>query len=70
MKAVDPVCGMQVTMRESTVRSEFRGQTYYFCTVACRKAFDVHPERYVTGGFSRSGSDGFRLRVRDRGIHG
>lgn len=48
MKAVDPVCGMQLKMQKSTLQSEFRGQTYFFCTAACRKAFDVHPEKYVS----------------------
>lgn len=57
MKASDPVCGMQVSIDKSTLRSEHRGQTYYFCTAACRNAFDVHPERYVNQnqGFSGSG---------------
>lgn len=56
MKVVDPVCGMQVYMKKTALRSEYRGQTYYFCTASCRQAFDVHPEKYIIQGFSHSGS--------------
>ncbi len=54
MKAIDPVCGMRVKIEKRAMQSEHRGQTYYFCTAACRNAFDVHPERYVDQGFSES----------------
>ncbi|HSG16262.1 MAG TPA: YHS domain-containing protein [Anaerolineae bacterium] len=56
MKAVDPICGMQVEMQRTALTSEYRGQTYYFCTTACRKAFDVHPEKYVIRGFAHLGT--------------
>jgi Cu+-exporting ATPase len=59
MKAVDPVCGMQVQIQNNVLRSAYQGQTYYFCTVACRKAFDVHPEKYVIAGFSHSDDGGY-----------
>jgi hypothetical protein len=29
MKAVDPICGMQVEMQRTALTSEYRGQTYY-----------------------------------------
>ncbi|MBM4425577.1 MAG: YHS domain-containing protein [Chloroflexi bacterium] len=27
--------------------SEYKGQTYYFCSLGCKKAFDKEPEKYV-----------------------
>lgn len=59
MKAIDPVCGMQVKMQKTSLQSEYRGQTYYFCTVACRKAFDMHPEMYIVQGFSHLGNGSY-----------
>lgn len=58
MKTVDPVCGMQVNIQKMTLKSEYQGQTYYFCTIACREAFDVHPEKYVVQGLAHLGIRG------------
>lgn len=46
---VDPVCGMTVDPRTTELRSEYRGQLYYFCGAGCKKSFDAGPERYVHG---------------------
>jgi len=27
--------------------SEYNGQTYYFCSLGCKKAFDKEPEKYL-----------------------
>jgi Cu+-exporting ATPase len=27
--------------------SEHNGQTYYFCSLGCKKAFDKDPEKYL-----------------------
>jgi Cu+-exporting ATPase len=59
MYAVDPVCGMQVKIQKTALRSEYRGQTYYFCTISCRNAFDAHQEKYILQGFSHSGNGGY-----------
>lgn len=58
MKSIDPVCGMQVNIQKMALKSEYQGQTYYFCTIACRKAFDAHPEKYVSRGFAHLGIRG------------
>ncbi len=39
-KPKDPVCGMEVDVTETTIRSEHKGQTYYFCSDGCRKRFE------------------------------
>lgn len=44
----DPVCGMEVTYETAQARSEYNGQTYYFCSLGCKEDFDREPERYVT----------------------
>lgn len=49
-KVVDPVCGMEVDPETAPAKAEYKGQTYYFCAAACKKAFEKDPERYLTGG--------------------
>jgi YHS domain-containing protein len=43
----DPVCGMDVDPKTAAGQSEYLGQTYYFCSLGCQKAFDKEPEKYV-----------------------
>jgi len=45
--AKDPVCGMDVDPKTAAGKSEYQGQTYYFCSPGCKKAFDKEPARYV-----------------------
>lgn len=44
----DPVCGMQLTEASAVARAEYKGKTYYFCSPACKKMFDQHPEKYAS----------------------
>lgn len=43
----DPVCGMEVTRDTAEARSNYEGQTYYFCSLDCKETFDKNPEKYV-----------------------
>jgi len=43
----DPVCGMMVDPKKAAAKSEYKGQTYYFCAQGCKAAFDKDPEKYV-----------------------
>jgi len=43
----DPVCGMDIDPKTAAGKSEYQGQTYYFCSVGCKKAFDKEPQKYV-----------------------
>jgi YHS domain-containing protein len=43
----DPVCGMMVDRGNAPATSEHDGQMYYFCSLECREAFDIAPERYA-----------------------
>ena len=43
----DPICGMDVDPKTAAGKSEYQGQTYYFCSLGCKKAFDKEPHKYV-----------------------
>jgi len=44
--AIDPVCGMNVEIGKA-VKTEYRGETYYFCCPQCQQAFETSPEEYL-----------------------
>ena len=48
--AIDPVCHMEVDEKSAAATSEYRGKTYYFCAVGCKKVFDQDPEKYLATG--------------------
>lgn len=57
--AKDLVCGMQVGEQRSISKgltSEYRGQTYYFCSPGCKQQFEQNPERF-TGQSSNPASE-------------
>jgi P-type Cu+ transporter len=43
----DPVCGMEVDEKKTTLKTEYQGKTYYFCSTACLKRFSLEPEKYL-----------------------
>lgn len=45
-EVVDPVCGMTVDPATS-VHSEYKGKTYYFCSDSDKKDFDKAPASYI-----------------------
>jgi xanthine dehydrogenase accessory factor len=46
-EAVDPVCGMTVEIASARYKSEYQGQTYYFCAAGCQRKFEKEPQRYL-----------------------
>jgi Cu+-exporting ATPase len=42
----DSVCGMMVDERKTKLKSEHEGKTFYFCSAACKNAFDKDPHKY------------------------
>lgn len=52
--ARDPVCGMDVDPNVAAGKSEYKGQTYYFCSPGCKRSFDRDPEKYVSAGAQAS----------------
>jgi YHS domain-containing protein len=43
----DPVCGMDVAKAAAAGKSEYKGQTYYFCGSKCKEKFDLNPKQYL-----------------------
>jgi xanthine dehydrogenase accessory factor len=46
--ALDPVCGMSVTIATAKHTAEVEGTAYYFCCPSCRARFVHEPARYLT----------------------
>jgi xanthine dehydrogenase accessory factor len=46
-EAIDPVCGMTVEIATARHKSEYAGQTYYFCAPGCKRSFDKDPSKYL-----------------------
>jgi YHS domain-containing protein len=44
---VDPICGMEIDPKTAAGTSEYQGQTYYFCSLGCKRTFDQDPQRYI-----------------------
>jgi YHS domain-containing protein len=52
----DPICGMQVDENTAQYKTEYKGNTYYFCAPGCKKIFDAEPEKYL-----KTGTSGIRI---------
>jgi Cu+-exporting ATPase len=37
----DPVCHMDIEITSAAGRSDYDGQTYYFCSMGCKREFDT-----------------------------
>lgn len=48
--ALDPVCQAEVSEENPPGgKARYRGQSYSFCTVACRAQFQRQPQKFVQG---------------------
>ena len=43
----DPVCGMEMDTEFAADESQYKGQTYYFCSMSCKDKFDAKPEQFA-----------------------
>jgi 3-oxoadipate enol-lactonase len=43
----DPVCGMEVNPKSAAGELDYQGKTYYFCSLGCKKEFNLSPEKYM-----------------------
>ena len=43
----DPVCGMEIGLRDAIASAMTEGQRFYFCCFRCHAAFLDTPHRYV-----------------------
>ena len=44
--AIDSVCKMEVD-EDTSLKREFEGKNYYFCSAICKSAFEKEPHRYA-----------------------
>ncbi len=44
----DHVCHMDVEESTAAATTQYAGDTYYFCSAACKKKFEADPEKYVS----------------------
>lgn len=49
-EALDPVCGMTVSIPGARHTATFGGTTFYFCCGGCRERFSADPARYAAVG--------------------
>jgi Cu+-exporting ATPase len=49
MQVTDVVCGMTIDVDDAEAQSTWQGKTFYFCSAACKAAFDADPDGYATG---------------------
>lgn len=54
----DVVCGMTVDTETAQHKSEYKGQTYYFCSASCKREFDQDPESYLRTTSTEHGAPG------------
>lgn len=43
----DLVCGMDIDKKDAAGTYEYKGKTYYFCTVGCKGKFAENPEKFL-----------------------
>ena len=43
----DPVCHGHVNEKKMLAKSEYEGETYYFCALFCKQRFDREPDKYI-----------------------
>ncbi|MBI4234581.1 MAG: YHS domain-containing protein [Chloroflexi bacterium] len=43
----DPVCGMNVDETKTAYKSDYKNKPYSFCSLSCKRAFDLKPDVIV-----------------------
>ena len=46
-EVIDPVCGMTVNAKTTRHKTDYKGQTYYFCAAGCKAKFVANPAKYL-----------------------
>ena len=46
-EAKDPICGMTVEKGKARYKTDFKGETFYFCCAGCKQTFEQSPEQYA-----------------------
>ena len=45
--ATDYVCRMKVGEEDARFFSDYGNEKYYFCSAACKRKFDDHPDEFI-----------------------
>ena len=53
--ATDPVCGMQVEIKEGGRTRDYGGDSFHFCSDGCLEKFDADPYFYASGNAKKAG---------------
>jgi len=53
--AIDPVCGMTVTLKADTRTESFGGKPFHFCSEKCQTKFKADPWFYASGNTAKRG---------------
>ena len=53
--AIDPVCGMTVTLKADTRTESFDGRPFHFCSGKCQTKFNGDPWFYASGNAAKRG---------------
>lgn len=51
----DPVCGMQVIVKDGVRSEQYDGETFYFCSDGCQQKFKADPYFYASGNAKEAG---------------
>src|ERR1041384_4441208 len=54
---IDPVCGMRIEADDAAAIAEREGQTYYFCSEACRNIFVSAPSAHAAPRLADTDAD-------------
>jgi len=46
---------MEIDEQSAAGRSQYQGETYYFCTESCKNEFDQDPQQYIKKGEQSAG---------------
>lgn len=44
---IDPVCGMDVTVKDAKYSYKYKDKTYYFCSKKCKNNFVKDPSKFI-----------------------
>jgi Cu+-exporting ATPase len=47
-EAIDPICGMTVTIAGARHHAPHEGREFYFCNARCKDKFLAEPARYLS----------------------
>ena len=53
--AIDPVCGMTITLKPDGRKADYNGATFHFCSDKCKAKFGLDPYFYASGNALRRG---------------